>query len=152
MCRDFFAARGKRTLHLLDLIFGADPEASATRCGPGFSQRHENRARLKKKLCKEIWGEMRDEQASYEAINLTMTGAVQQRLEDRLILVEDIQQVIEYAERTGRKLKQPTTGHFLAHYRPTSVTYWVEYALQGAAFAIYNAYSHRMDLLEDKPS
>lgn len=152
MCRDFFAARGKRTLHLLDLIFGDDPEASATRRGPGFSQRHENRARLKKKVLKEVWGEMRDEQASYEAINLTMTEAVQQRVEERLILVEDIQQVIEYAERTGRKLKQPNTGHFLAHYRPTSVTYWVEYAPQGDAFAIHNAYSHRMELMEDKPA
>ena len=93
---------------------------------------------------------MMDEQASYEAIQLTMTEAVQQRLEERLILVEDIQQVIEYAERTGRKLKQPNTGHFLAHYRPTSVTYWVEYAPQGEVFAIHNAYSHRMELIEDK--
>jgi NADPH-dependent glutamate synthase beta subunit-like oxidoreductase len=152
MCRDFFAARGKRTLHLLDLIFGDDPQARAVRRGPGFSQRHENRARLKKKVLKEVWGEMIDEQAGYEAINLTMTDAVQQRLEERLILVEDLQQVIEYAERTGRKLKQPNSGHFLAHYRPTSVTYWVEYAPQGDAFVIHNAYSHRMELVEDKPS
>lgn len=150
MCRDFFAARGKRALHLLDLIFGDDPQASATRRGPGFSQRHENRARLKKKLLKEVWGEMIDNQASYEAIQLTMTEAVQQRLEERLILVEDIQQVIAYAERTGRKLKQANSGHFLAHYRPTSVTYWVEYAPQGEAFAIHNAYSHRMELIEDR--
>lgn len=148
MCRDFFAARGKRTLHLLDLIFDADREGAATRRGPGFSQRHENRARLKQKLLKEVWGEMTDGQASYEAIKLTMTAEVEQRLEDRLILVEDIQQVIEYAERTGRKLRQPHTGHFLAHYRPTSVTYWVEYSPQGDAFAIHNAYSHRMEVFE----
>ena len=49
MCRDFFARRGKRTLHLLDLIFGA-PEADFAAAPPvGFSQRHENRARLKSK-------------------------------------------------------------------------------------------------------
>ncbi len=119
------------------------------RRGPGYSQRHENRARLKRKLLKEVWGEAMDGQESYEAIQLMMSDEVQQRLEDRLILVEDIQRVIEYAERTGRKLRQPKTGRLLAHYRPTSVTYWVEYSPQGDAFEIHNAYSHRMEIDED---
>jgi hypothetical protein len=78
-----------------------------------------------------------------------MTEEVRQRLEDRLILIEDIQQVIEYAERTGRKLLQPKTGHFLAHYRPNKVTYWVEYSPQEEKFVIHNAYSHRMEVIED---
>jgi len=149
MCRDFFAARGKRTLHLLDLLFGGDREARAARRGPGYSQRHENRARLKQRLLKEVWGEVMDGQQSYEAIKLKLAEAVQQRLEDRLILVEDIQQVIEYAEKTRRKLLQPKTGHFLAHYRPTKVTYWVEYSPQGEEFVVHNAYSHRMEIIED---
>ncbi len=152
MCRDFFAAHGKRTLHLLDLIFDDDWEARATRRGPGYSQRHENRARLKQRLLKEIWGENMAGQENYESIQLIISGEVQQRLEDRLILVEDIQQVIEYAERTGRKFRQPQTGHLLAHHRPTRVTYWVEYSPQGDAFAIYNAYSHRMEIGEDGKS
>jgi hypothetical protein len=67
---------------------------------------------------------------SYESIKLIISAEVQQRLEDRLILVEDIQQVIEFAERTGRKLRQPQTGRLLAHHRPTRVTYWVEYSPQ----------------------
>ncbi len=149
MCRDFFAARGKRTLHLLDLLFSGDREARAARRGPGYSQRHENRARLKQKLLKEVWGEAMDGQESYEVIQLIISEEVQQRLEERLILVEDIQRVIEYAERTGRKLRQPQTGRLLAHHRPTSVTYWVEYSPQGDAFEIHNAYSHRMEIAED---
>lgn len=149
MCRDFFAARGKRTLHLLDLLFGGNREARAARRGPGYSQRHENRARLKQKLLKEVWGETMDGQESYEAIKLIISAEVQQRLEDRLILVEDIQRVIEYAERTGHKLHQPKTGHLLAHHRPTSVTYWVEYSPQEDAFVVHNAYSHRMEIAED---
>jgi len=57
--------------------------------------------------------------------------------------------VIEFAERTGQKLKHPQTGHFLAHYRPVSVTYWVEYAPSGDnEFTVYNAYSHRMVIAE----
>ena len=51
MCRDLFAAKGKPTLHLLDLIFQPSEMASlAIQKGPDYSGRHENRARLKKKI------------------------------------------------------------------------------------------------------
>jgi Fe-S oxidoreductase len=149
MCRDFFAAHGKPTLHLLDLLLGYDPKTAAARRAPGYSQRHENRARLKQKMLKEIWGETMPSNENYEAIQLVISGEVQQILEDRLILVEDIQQVIAYAERTGQKLRQPQTGRMLAHYKPTRVTYWVEYSPRGEAFEIHNAYSHRMELVEE---
>jgi Fe-S oxidoreductase len=152
MCRDFFAAHGKPTLHLLDLLLGNDAQARATRRGPGYSQRHENRARLKRKMLKEVWGETMPAQEKYESIQLIISDEVQKRLEERLILVEDIQQVIEYAERTKHKFQQPQTGHFLAHHKPTRVTYWVEYSPQGDGFVIHNAYSHRMELGEDVKS
>jgi glutamate synthase (NADPH/NADH) small chain len=149
VCRDFFAGRGKRALHLLDLVYGSDLDARAVRPSPGYSQRHENRARLKRRLLKEVWGEAMDEQPqSFEAIRLLITGDVQARLDERLILVEDIQRVIEYAERTGSRLLNPATGRLLAYYRPTAVTYWVEYSPQGGAFAVHNAYSHRMEIAE----
>ena len=118
----------------------------AARRGPGFSQRHENRARLKRKLLKDLWGEEMDEPAAYEAIKLIIADEVQARLEQRLILVEDIQRVLEYAQRTGRKLFNRETGRYLAYYKPTAVTYWVEYVPQGEAFVIFNAYSHRMEV------
>jgi NADPH-dependent glutamate synthase beta subunit-like oxidoreductase len=149
MCRDFFAARGKRTLHLLDLLYAPDVEARAARPSPGYSQRHENKARLKRQLLRERWGEAMSEPFSHEKIQLLISAEVQERLEQRLILAEDIQRVIEYAEKSGRKLRNPQTGHWLAHYKPNAVTYWVEYAAQGEAFAIYNAYSHRMVIVED---
>ena len=149
VCRDFFAARGKRTLHLLDLIYGPDPAARAARPGPGFSQRHENRAHLKRRLLREIWGEeMSGQLASHESIRLVIADEVRDRLDDRLILVDDIQRVIEHAERTGRRLLNPETGHLLAHFKPTAVTYWVEYAPEGETFRIHNAYSHRMEIAE----
>jgi glutamate synthase (NADPH) small chain len=152
MCRDLFAAQGKRSLHLLDLLLEADPESRAMRAGPGYSQRHENRARLKRKLIKEVWGEKMPGVQDYDKITLNIPADVQSRLEERLILVEDIQQVIAHAEGTGRKLANPQTGHFLAYHRPGNVTYWVEYspAPKGHGFAIHNAYSHRMLIEESK--
>lgn len=148
VCRDLFAARGKRTLHLLDLIFGQDLDRRSTRPSPGYSERHENRARLKQRLLKEVWGKDMDELSGAETIQLVMAGDVRTRLEQRLILDEDIRRVIEFAERTGGKLLNRQTGHWLAHYRPNAVTYWVEYTAQGDAFVVHNAYSHRMQVVE----
>jgi glutamate synthase (NADPH/NADH) small chain len=152
MCRDLFAAQGKRSLHLLDLLFEADPESRAMHAGPGYSQRHENRARLKRKLIREVWGEEMPGFQDYAKIALNIPPDVQSRMEERLILVEDIQQVIAHAESTGKKLLNPQTGHFLAYHRPGNVTYWVEYspAPKGNGFAVHNAYSHRMLIEEGK--
>ena len=83
---------------------------------------------------------------AYESIRLIIADEVRVKLEQRLILTEDIQRVIEYAERTGRRLLNQGTGHTLAYFKPTSVTYWVEYLRQADGFAIYNAYSHRMEV------
>src|SRR5690606_13659839 len=96
MCRDFFAAQGKRTLHVFDLIFGA---AQGER--PGSSQRSEDRARLKRTLLNELWGETVTDQEDYAHITLKVSEDVLARLEERLILLSDVQQVIAHAERTG---------------------------------------------------
>ncbi len=146
MCRDFFARRGKRTLHLLDLIYGDVSTGSTTASPVGFSQRHENRARLKEKLLRELWSETMPEGAEFEKIRLILPEDVQQMVEDRLILVEDMQKVLEYAERTGKRMFNAASGHYLAYYKPTSVTYWVEYTPVDGAFLVHRAYSHRMEI------
>ena len=103
---------------MLDLIFGAAPRRQ-----PGFSQRRENRARLKRMLLNELWGETVTDQEDYAHITLRVDEEVLARLEERLILLSDLQQVIAHAERTGSWLLNPQTQHHLAHYRPAEVTY-----------------------------
>ena len=149
MCRDSFASQGKRTLHLLDLIFGGERDARAERKSPGYSLRHENRARLKRRLLKQVWGEEMDGREEYESIELEMHEDVQELLEHRLILVEDVQRVIDYAERTGNRFVNLETGHSLACYRPANVTYWVEYTERDGTFVVHRAYSHRMEVVRD---
>jgi glutamate synthase (NADPH) small chain len=153
ICRDYLASRGKRTLHLLDLVLGTPWDEAAGRRGPGYSQRHENRAHLKMRLLKELWGEGMVEQGGHDWIPLQISAEVREILEQRQILDEDIQEVIEFAERTGRKLLNRQTGRTLAHHKPTSVTYWVEYtpAPEGG-FVIHNAYCHRMEIVEEAAS
>ena len=149
MCRDNFAARGKRVLHVLDLLFGAGSEDPAGQKGPGYSRRHENRAKLKADLLRELWGEKTVQGGL--GMKLIISSEVSELLERRMILEEDLQKVVSHAEMTGEKIKDPTTGHFIARHRPVSVTYWVEYSCGASGFIIHNAYSHRMEVVGDGP-
>ncbi len=144
MCRDFFADQGKPTLHLLDLLYERDLATRAARPGPRFSQRHDHRALLKRRLLATLWEETVSEP---EAISLHLSDEVAARVDERLILEDDIRQVIAYAERTGDRFRNPTTGHFLAYHKPANVTYWVEYTAADEGFHIHNAYSHRMEIM-----
>ncbi len=143
MCRDNFAREGKRVFHLLDLLFGPD-ELTGAEKGPGFSRRQENRARLKKTLLKELWGETVPEEEN--GIELIISEGVQEILEERMILEADLKIVIGEAESTGRKFKNTARNTFIAYSRPVSVTYWVEYSREGDRFRVHNAYSHRLEI------
>ena len=131
MCRDYFASQGKRTLHLLDVIFGEATDKAAARRGPEYSQRHDNRMHLKNALLRELWGESVSEKMGLETLRLRISPRVQELMESRLILEEDLQTVIHHAENTGAKRRNQQSGYTIAHYRPASVTYWVEYSRDG---------------------
>ncbi len=146
MCRDNFASQEKRVYHLLDLIFGADEDNLAEQDPPGYSQRQENRARLKTALLREIWGE--DVEDRQYDVKLIIPESVRRVMEDSLILSEDVAGVIARAESTGNRLKNAETGHYLAYLQPLKVTYWVEYTPQEDGFLVHNAYSHRLEITE----
>ncbi len=149
MCRDRFASQGKPTLHILDLIFGQSTEAAAWDRGPDYSQGLENRARLKRSLLSELWKEETGvTQKQYQGITLHISDPVRQLMEERMILVEDLQQVLQWAEETGNRLVHREAGRYLAHYRPGTVTYWVEYSPADDGYTVHNAYSHRMHIEE----
>jgi hypothetical protein len=149
MCRDSFARHGKRSVHLLDLVFpapdGADP---AARPDPGFSRRRDNRVRLKAGLLRELWGEKMDEPAP--EIDLIVPEEVRADMERKLILVEDVARAIARAETTGRKLKNNATGRSIAAHRTGEFTCWAEYEATPAGFVVHRAYGHRMQV-EAKP-
>jgi glutamate synthase (NADPH/NADH) small chain len=150
MCKEYFASKGKATWHLLDLIYGNDDEKFATKEGPGYSQRHENRIKLKKRLLKDFWGEeMEEKKEEFENIKLIISDEIKEKLEDRLILFEDIQKVIYNAEKTGFKIYNPQKGYFITHYKPEIITYWVAYSIKDDSYIIHSAYSHRLEIVGD---
>ncbi len=149
MCRDNFARHGKRSIHLLDLIF-ASPEGSdpAARPDPGFSRRRDNRVRLKARMLKEVWGEaMSEPQPEFELI---VPDEVRADMERKLILIEDVVRAVAEAERTGRKLKNKASGLSLATLRIGEFTCWAEYEQTGQGFVLRRAWGHRMQV-EAKP-
>jgi len=147
VCRDRLAAGGKRTVHALDLFFpdetGGDP---GPRRNPGWSERRENRARLKAGLKRELWQEEVAEMEPHRRLKLVISPQVGEELEQRRILIEDVQKVIFQAEESGRKLVHPRTGHHLAGFRPYKAMFWVEYSPLEDGFEIHKAYSHRMEV------
>ena len=135
--------QGKRILHVLDLIYPTE-EDPAGRRRPGWSERRENRARLKARLLRELWNEGGGALEPWQEVQLIIADEVKTLLDTRRILVEDIQQAIYHAEHTEEKLCHDSSGHFLAFFRPRAVTFWVEYSLRDSGFEVHNAYSHRM--------
>jgi Fe-S oxidoreductase len=149
MCRDNFARHGKRSVHLLDLVF-ASPEGGdpAARPDPGFSRRRDNRVRLKARMLRETWGE--DMTDPTPEIALIVPDAVRADMERKLILVEDVARAIAEAEASGRKLKDKATGRSIATLRIGEFTCWAEYEATALGFLLHRAWGHRMRV-EAKP-
>ncbi|SIO11988.1 pyridine nucleotide-disulfide oxidoreductase/dicluster-binding protein [Halodesulfovibrio marinisediminis] len=156
MCRDMLARTGKRTIHLLDILFpscdtalaccNADP---ATVPVTGFSDRRENRMRLKEHLLKTVWGEA--EAAADEHVpSISYTEQAAANMEERRILRSDIRKVVDYVEATNNSLFNTQTRRYVASFRPVGVTYWMEYIKDKEGYRIHNAWSHRMQIIPPK--
>jgi glutamate synthase (NADPH) small chain len=147
MCRDLFASHNKRTLHLLDLIFGDNLDELSQKKGPRLWERRINRSITKAALQKMLGEEM--EKMKSSKYNIVLTDEIKNLMEDRWILLQDVEQVIEGAEETGEKFRNPESGKYLARKRIDNVTYWVEYDKKDDAYLIDNVYSHRMEVVEE---
>jgi Fe-S oxidoreductase len=150
MCKDLFVDGGKSTYHILDLIFGEDMDAISHKKMPTLSERHQNRAQLKSKLLKELWGEESDmDPIMTSDIQLIIPDDVKQKMEDRYILMEDIQKVIENAEQKKERFFDPEKSQYLANLRIANVTYWVRYEQKDNRILVNSVYSHRMEIVEE---
>lgn len=147
MCRDLFTSQGKRTLHLLDLIYGENPDMLSQEKGPRFWDRRINRSRVKSRFLQlRNEEEINNEDAK---LNIVLSNEVKDLMENRWILLQDVEKVIENAEVSGEKFMNPITGHYLARKVLTNVTYWVEYEKKEESYIVYNTYSHRMEVMDE---
>lgn len=143
-CRDSFAGAGKEAYHVFDLLFGL---SNGDRKAPDVSGRRENRRTLRRRLLQEIWQERTEEG---KAMKLEISPELRERLDQDLILEDDIRTVIESCEKSGRKLRDTANGSFIGHLAIGPVTYWAEYKPVEGGYKVLNAYSHRLVLQERK--
>lgn len=115
---------------------------------PDYSQRHENRWRIKRNLLERVWNETMSDKEILSGYTLIISEAVRKQMEERMILVEDLKLILKQALESGVYMTNQQTGTHLAHATPSVVTYWVEYIPRGSEIEIVNAYSHRMFIKE----
>ena len=141
MCRDRLVAGGKECWHLLDLLVPGCPDEDGAKKGPGLSARRANRAALRRRLLHEWQGQ---DEAEPDMGRVRVADDVLARLEERHILLEDVEAAVAGAEASGHRFENLENGHVLGSWRPRQVTFWVEYQPSGDGCILHDAWCHRM--------
>ncbi len=173
-CRDAFSDAGKEAAHILDLLFG---EGASPRRFVTISQRRENRVSLKKRLLTEHWNSLKDrpltehrtsasemetkenEERAGRARRILISEELAAKLHREWILEEEVREVLEFCERSSRRVFHPEKGTYSGYSQVGLMTYWIEYrrieaggetertdetALSTITYELVNAYAHRM--------
>ncbi len=143
-CRDIFVSAGKKSWHILDIIFGIKTDG---RKEPTISERRANRLQLKEQMLKEFWKEeMKEEKPG---IKLLVSEQLREKLNRNMILESDLAVVIKHCEESLEKMLDTEKGTFTGHMRIGNMTYWVEYRINGPQeYELVNGYCHRMKIEE----
>lgn len=150
MCKDSLMKENKRVYHMLDILYGNEINEDSPQKIQTLSERHNNRKKLKVDLLKEIWGEDQemDTSGTYD-FKLNIPEDIMALMEDRFILINDIEKVIDHSRKMNERFFQPDTSNYLARLRLENVTYWVQYEEKGDEIFVNRVYSHRMEVLEE---
>ncbi len=80
-------------------------------------------------------------------INLVISKEVSEIMEERFILLEDIEKVVTNSILMGERFFNSEDSSYLANLRVKNVTYWVQYVENEDGIHIINVYSHRMEIV-----
>ena len=139
-CRDRFAREGRKSHHILELIYGTHAGSP-----PDISEKRYNRLQLKNKLLQDIWGEEAEEMHCDFTVEYTDEALAM--MDDRMILKSDVIQVLENLRETGEAILDGETGLCIARARLGNVTFWVKYKETSTGYQVHSAYSHRMNIV-----
>lgn len=144
-CRDIFMDAGKEAVHILTILFG---DAKAPQKLATISERRENRIQLKRNLLKEYWNaEMTEEKKKYHR-KVIISEELAKKLDRGRILEQDVIEVLDFCQRTGRKIYHPEKGSYSGYRESGHMTYWLEYKeiSEEGSYELVNAYAHRMKI------
>ena len=142
-CREVFRSRDKDNRHILETYFGKVEGPI-----PSLLEKRKNALRLKQELLKEEWDvDFTPSRAPWDALELELSPELQEKMEQTLVSVSDLQEAIWNAETGGDKL-EAEDGSFLASLVKPVITYWVQYRpAEGGnenCYTVSAVYSHRM--------
>lgn len=148
-CRDSFAGHKKPSRHVFDILF-FDDDSRKLREPPDLTQRRKNRVSLKEKLSNLTEGlKFEAKMKPYDDIELTMSTEVKNKLNHRLILEDNIKQLIYDAEMSGTYLYCEEDDVYTAHQQQGKITFWAQYKkLAESGYLLLNAYLHRLQIEE----
>lgn len=87
--------------------------------------------------------------SEYEAIELKKSAEVNEAMESRHILDDEIKMVIQHAESSGEKLHQPESDKFLGKLKIGEATFYAEYSAAGGnTYTVHTAYAHKTKIEE----
>lgn len=85
----------------------------------------------------------------FKTVELKLSGDVSAAMEERGVREEDVREVLEYAESTGKKLYAEGENRFLGRKRIGNYSAYVEYVLGDGFVEITDVYSHMVKLGAD---
>lgn len=86
----------------------------------------------------------------FKTVPIKLNDEIKEIMEKRGIREEDIREVLEYAETTGKKLYIEGEEHYLAKKRLNNFTPNVEYIISGGEVEIVNLYSYIISFADAK--
>lgn len=147
-CRDVFKGEHKPVLHILDLLFGIDAldENGNGNALPNLTQRRQNRVDLKETMLREIWSEVMEKKPEPCKFKLKIGEEAIKKMDQCRVLEEELCEVIELGERSGRRTFDPEKGTYSCYRELGHITYWAEYRKAEGEYEIVNVYTHRMKI------
>jgi hypothetical protein len=137
-----FAARGKESAHILDVVFGL----AAERRLPSLQAKRENSLNLKRELMKKNQGvDFKPETREWDGLKLIISDELLASMDRKLISARDLQEAIWLAEKSGDKFYDESDGMSLCSMVKPVITYWVQYRETApGTYEVFSAYYHRM--------
>ncbi len=142
-CRDVFAAKGKRCLHILDVVFGLD---DGSRQVPNIKERRDNSLKLKQDLLKQYWNiDYQIPVLPGEDLQLDIPPELVQKMEEQMISETTVRAAIAHAEESNEKMFDPQDNTYISSYIEGEFTCWVRYSQDDEGkYKLHKVYSHRM--------
>ena len=140
-CREVFRQKDKDCAHILDLIYDIAPGRRA----PTLQAKKDNALEVKRQLMKEMTGkDFAPEVHEWDAIKLVIDETLQDELDRKLIIEDDLKEAIYLAEQSGEKFVSDD-GVAQCSMVKAVLTYWVLYKeLSPGTYEVLSAYIHRM--------